>query len=156
MSLLIETGRLRLKKEKISGKEPCAILEIDLGELTRPQGCLAYDLTVQKISGELLVQGRLALNFVSRCARCGDQFDRKISVPDFCRNFILKAPNELINLTPDVREDILLALPMVALCSAACRGLCAGCGVNLNRAPCRCQRPAKINAWKALDGLRLP
>jgi len=116
---------------------------------------LAYDLTVQCVSGELIVQGTLKINIICRCARCGDDFSKKMFVSDFCRSFPLTSKNELINLTPDVREDILLALPIVAVCSAECRGLCSGCGVNLNRKKCKCKRPEKKNVWGILDDLRL-
>lgn len=155
MSLLIETGRLRQKKEKISGEEPCSLLEINLGETISPQGALKYDLTAQKVSGELIVQGRLEMNFTCRCARCGDNFNKKVVIADFCRNFALTTQNELINLTADVREDILLALPLVAVCSGNCRGLCMKCGVNLNREKCKCRRQTKTDVWQALDDLRL-
>jgi uncharacterized protein len=37
-----------------------------------------------------------------------------------------------------VREALLLAVPMRPLCRDDCRGLCAGCGAELNRAPCNC------------------
>jgi len=45
---------------------------------------------------------------------------------------------EEINLSPFIREQVLLALPMRPLCKDNCRGLCAGCGVNLNEEPCLC------------------
>jgi len=155
MSLIIETGRLRQKPEKISGEEPASSLEMEFGGLVRPKGPLRYDLTVQLVSGELLVRGKLAIEVDCRCAKCGVNFSRKIGISDFCRDFNLSSKNELINLTSDVREDILLALPMIALCSEKCRGLCGGCGVNLNRENCKCQRQDRKNIWNALDGLRL-
>ena len=34
--------------------------------------------------------------------------------------------------------DILLALPGKILCGEECKGLCAGCGRNLNESPCGC------------------
>jgi uncharacterized protein len=43
-----------------------------------------------------------------------------------------------INLAPLIREQVLLALPTRPLCKENCRGLCAGCGVNLNDEPCVC------------------
>ena len=155
MALIIEPGRLRQQPEKISGTEPASLLEIEQEDLIRPEGALAYDLTVQCVSGELIVQGTLKINIISRCARCGDDFSRKIFISDFCRSFPLTSNNELINLTTDVREDILLAVPMVAVCSAGCRGLCSGCGVNLNRKKCKCKRPENKNVWGILDDLRL-
>ena len=45
---------------------------------------------------------------------------------------------EEINLSPYIREQVLLALPMRPLCDDDCRGLCAGCGADLNYEPCRC------------------
>jgi len=155
MSLTIETGRLRQKPEKIRGEEPVFSLDIGQEDLIRPEGALAYDLTVQCVSGELIVQGTLKINIICCCARCGDNFTKKILISDFCRSFPLTLNNELINLTTDVREDILLALPMVAVCSAECRGLCSGCGVNLNRKNCKCKRPEKKNVWGILDDLQL-
>ncbi len=47
-----------------------------------------------------------------------------------------------INLTPLIREQVLLALPTRPLCGENCRGLCSGCGVNLNDETCACAAPA--------------
>ncbi|WP_225413807.1 YceD family protein [Stigmatella hybrida] len=44
-----------------------------------------------------------------------------------------------IDLDPIVREQVLLALPMSAVCREDCKGLCAQCGQNLNEKPCGCQ-----------------
>ncbi len=45
---------------------------------------------------------------------------------------------EDIDLSPFVREQTLLALPLRPLCSESCRGLCPGCGAELNRIGCGC------------------
>jgi len=44
-----------------------------------------------------------------------------------------------IDLDPIVREQVLLALPMHAVCRDDCRGLCGMCGQNLNEAACGCE-----------------
>jgi uncharacterized protein len=44
-----------------------------------------------------------------------------------------------IDLDPIVREQVLLALPMHAVCREDCRGLCGMCGQNLNEAACSCE-----------------
>lgn len=38
-----------------------------------------------------------------------------------------------------LKEQVLLALPMKAICRSDCRGLCAACGANLNHEECRCE-----------------
>lgn len=151
MTLIIDTGKLREKPESITGSEPAAAIDLPEGG----DGALAYDLQVQRVSQELIVRGRLRIDLACRCARCGDVFVNKIRIGDFCRSYPLASKNELINLTDAVREDILLSLPMVAVCSAECKGLCSGCGVNLNRAQCSCGHPDKKNVWGVLDGLGL-
>ena len=45
---------------------------------------------------------------------------------------------EEINVTPLIREQVMLALPTRPLCHESCRGLCGGCGVNLNHETCNC------------------
>jgi uncharacterized protein len=46
----------------------------------------------------------------------------------------------ILDLTEVVRQNLLLTVPMSALCSSQCRGLCPECGENLNEGSCRCQR----------------
>lgn len=48
---------------------------------------------------------------------------------------------EDIDLSPFVREQTLLALPLRPLCSENCRGLCPECGAELNRTTCGCALP---------------
>lgn len=38
-----------------------------------------------------------------------------------------------------LREQVLLAVPMKAICRSDCRGLCPACGANLNHEECRCE-----------------
>lgn len=45
-----------------------------------------------------------------------------------------------IDLDPIVREQVLLALPMNAVCREDCKGLCAQCGQNLNEKQCGCEQ----------------
>ncbi len=50
--------------------------------------------------------------------------------------------SEEIDLSPFIREQVLLALPMRPLCEASCRGLCPSCGINLNGEACVCISPS--------------
>ncbi len=46
--------------------------------------------------------------------------------------------NHEIDLNTVMRDEVLLELPMRALCSSACAGLCTHCGKNLNDETCAC------------------
>jgi len=47
-----------------------------------------------------------------------------------------------IHLAPLIREQVMLALPTRPLCAEDCRGLCGGCGADLNYEVCQCSRTA--------------
>lgn len=53
-----------------------------------------------------------------------------------------------------LREQVLLALPLKAICREDCRGLCPHCGKNLNVESCTCAEPVEDPRWSALKDLR--
>lgn len=61
---------------------------------------------------------------------------------------------DTIDVADEIRQTVLLSVPMRALCREGCRGLCGGCGVNLNVDSCQCtgkptdDRWAKLKNWK--------
>jgi DUF177 domain-containing protein len=44
-----------------------------------------------------------------------------------------------IDISDEVRDEIVLALPMNPLCTETCRGLCPVCGGNRNQVACACE-----------------
>lgn len=58
-----------------------------------------------------------------------------------------------LDLTGKVRETLILALPIRFLCSEDCAGLCPGCGADLNRDSCSCERETDPR-WAALNELK--
>ena len=61
---------------------------------------------------------------------------------------------EVIDLGEILREELLLALPSKALCLEDCKGICPGCGAELNSEPCTC-KPVTDPRWDALKQLKL-
>ena len=58
-----------------------------------------------------------------------------------------------IDITDEVRDAVLLEVPFKVICSEDCKGLCATCGVNLNKGDCECKGQTVDNRWQALSGL---
>lgn len=50
-----------------------------------------------------------------------------------------------IDLTPEIRDEILLTLPKKILCKDDCKGLCFICKNNLNNNSCKCNERLKKN-----------
>ena len=57
-----------------------------------------------------------------------------------------------IDLAEDVRQMVLLAVPLKLLCRDNCRGLCTSCGADLNTGPCACPPEPADTRWEALRG----
>jgi uncharacterized protein len=54
-----------------------------------------------------------------------------------------------------VREELALAVPMVARCKADCLGLCPTCGVNRNTTACDCAEKKIDPRWEKLRLVKL-
>jgi uncharacterized protein len=48
--------------------------------------------------------------------------------------------HHILDLTEVVRQNLLLSIPISPVCDSQCRGLCPGCGANLNEEACTCHR----------------
>lgn len=103
---------------------------------------------------EIFLDGEASTAVVGQCARCLEEFE----VPQRPRFSFVLVPRhgrwaaedvgtsgdliwyegEQIDVSPLVREQMLLALPTLPLCHEECRGLCPHCGTNLNLQPCTC------------------
>jgi len=53
-----------------------------------------------------------------------------------------------------LREQVLLATPVRALCREDCKGLCPHCGSNLNIEQCHCEERSSDPRWGALNGIK--
>lgn len=114
--------------------------------------------TAELLEGQIRITGDLHTRVEMVCARClepvtedvareFDLFYRPIASMTREEEERLKLDDteiaffegEGLFLTDVLAEQVLLALPMKAICRSDCRGLCAQCGVNLNNEECRCE-----------------
>ena len=93
--------------------------------------------------------------YQTQCVRCLAPIDGKLDIPNF--QVVLQIEKEdTIDLTENIREDIILALSPRFLCKGTCKGLCPHCGKNLNKEKCTCKNSEQDNGpWKVLDGFKL-
>lgn len=152
--LIIDVARLDREGETLTGTLDDAVLELD-GELLRAFGGIRYDLSVQMFGTELLVRGALAQDFDAVCSRCGGDFDFTVTVDDFAASVEVGEKTEFVDLTDELRQSIILALPSYPVCRHDCRGVCPTCGKNLNEGPCTCVHAERDGRWGALDALAL-
>ena len=118
---------------------------------------------------DIRVAGRLTTSIELACARCLEPVGRPVErefdllyrprgVDRRAEEAGISGPEAEIGyyegqgleLEDVLREQVLLAVPMKAVCRDDCRGLCPRCGRNLNREPCACAEAADPR-WSALE-----
>ena len=148
-------SRLTPEGMTISGEEASCFLELESEEDICFIGPLYYELKAQLVNNGVLVTGHLDIKLMCRCVKCLEKYEFNIKNIEICHFYEKPNKNE-IDLTDDIREDILIGLPQRFLCSNSCNGLCFNCGQNLNIKECSCKKiEEQENVWIKLDQLKL-
>ena len=108
-------------------------------------------LDITRVQGGVLVQGTLGSRLEQECVRCLEssklsidlKLEETFRLPGTSPQ--IDTPHEVsengrLDLTPILREQAWLAIPMKILCRPDCQGLCPQCGANLNQEQCACER----------------
>lgn len=108
---------------RTSGEDPVSVLSWDYGprDVVRPAGPMQYDLRVRLVGSELLVHGTAGARFRGTCCSCGGPLDRRYEAQIDCTRAVERGAGEE-DLTSELRESILLALPSHPVCSDVCPG----------------------------------
>ena len=129
------------------------------------EGPVRAELHVVRHQDNLLIKGVARGRLRAECARCLDAFNEPIEA-DFTvyaerrpeggargidrelesDQYLSFHDGVSLDLSEEVREALLLAVPLQPLCRADCRGLCGGCGANLNTEACTCAKRATASA----------
>jgi DUF177 domain-containing protein len=125
-------------------------------------------------AGVLRVTGRVQADPMLECSRCLKAFpyhvDSELEIDLAPVKGMATAPeHELAGSELDmefyegeeiepldiIKEQVLIAIPMVPLHRPDCRGLCPVCGTDLNEADCGCKKdgPEKFGKLSALEAL---
>ena len=117
---------------------------------------LQVSLSYYRAGSEIFISGTVDAATTAACSRCAEEFDlpsrrrfRYVLAPKVMsdeNDFALRAEDlefsfyqgDEIDLTPLIREQVLLELAERPLCREECRGLCPQCGENLNEGDCGC------------------
>jgi uncharacterized protein len=149
-----------LAHEKLSFSSRFEPGVVDLGsENIRQIGNLDWSASAERAGAEIRISGKLDTTVELACSRCLDPARFHVSKPfDLFfreRDEAMFDEDEEVELHENdtrtafftgtklaiadiLREQILLAVPMKALCKIDCKGLCPTCGTNLNSGSCGC------------------
>lgn len=117
---------------------------------------LKYSLTISNTGGALLVTGIVSGDAATSCVRClepAEYFlegevegyflipDSEVELTDEEREeYEELGEDHIIDLGPLFTAALALEVPYTPLCRDDCKGICAGCGANLNTEQCTCKK----------------
>jgi uncharacterized protein len=158
MSLKVNLRHLEEHGLNLQGELPVA--ELDLGvedELVHAEAPLRYEVNVELLHHALLAIGTLTLPLNCECSRCLKQFKDELKLKGWTVHLPLEGEdkvsvdNDCVDLTPFVREDILLNFPQHPLCKPDCAGL----KPKGKASKTGDDKVSKPEVWAELDKLKL-
>lgn len=116
---------------------------------------------VRNIAGMLVMEGEVSTLLDCSCGRCLKQFSSEKRVPlhyvlaeelEGEEDEIILLENGEVDVYELAYEAFVFEMDTKFLCSEDCKGLCPGCGANLNEESCRCAKKVDPR-WAVLSQL---
>ena len=126
------------------------------------------NVVLNKFDDQIILESSTTVNAKLICDRCGKEstrvVDSKYKMVYLLRDIRSKSEEvdvtylphdaDQIEISKDVRDYIILSVPMKRLCKEDCKGLCYKCGKNLNEGKCDCTEEEIDDRWKPLLELK--
>lgn len=121
--------------------------------------------TLEKRTKHVYLTAEISTAGAFTCDRCLDEFRREIrtsysilykfgseGVPKPGEQEIayIHPDTSFVDVAEDVRQCSILAVSQKLLCREDCKGLCPTCGINRNRATCKCEAEEVDPRWQGL------
>jgi uncharacterized metal-binding protein YceD (DUF177 family) len=94
---------------------------------------------INRVGNTVLADAVVTASFGFQCARCLEDFQR-VSRKEFNFDYEIKSPMDVFDVGEDIRQEMILGVVQRALCKNDCKGICPGCGANLNIEKCKCKQ----------------
>jgi len=114
---------------------------------------IQYDLRIDKSGSEYLVTGKLDTSMKVACSRCLEWIPWQIHVDSFATSFPVEG-QQAIDLTPSMREDILLTLPIAPGCKLDGDERCSITGVIHKPKADDFSELHRKSVWDALENIK--
>ena len=158
---MVNLRHLEAHSIQLKGELSVAELDIDTrDQMIQVSKPLKYHLEAEKVEEGLLLQGDLRLELQCQCVRCLKPFEYQLHLENGVFHVPLQGEdavpvvNDCVDLTPFLREDILLAFPQHPLCDRECRGLPKPDGARAPIGSNTGQAEACSSAWAELNKLK--
>ncbi len=139
----IETTQIGEDGFSVSGEEPGELLDLAQDPVALEAGPIRYDLTVERAGQELVVRGQVEAPLRLRCSRCANIFSTIARVSSFLHAYEWAEHPESLDVSADVREDVLLEIPGFPLCHDGLQRAVCPMRPGFERRPLRLRPPRR-------------
>ncbi len=150
MRFLVSEVRTAGRLERKVSVEPSTVLGV-APEFVQYRHALNVYAEAVLTGTDIVVTGEISTTFGFTCGRCLENYERPFRGK---LQQIYSLDQKEIDISPEVKEAVLLEMPITPVCHEGCKGLCATCGKNRNIAPCTCKAVAENPKWSALKDFR--
>ena len=137
----------------LEGAENHQILDLH-EDGVKPVSDVHYSLDVGLSDGGLFATGQVGVDLELVCVSCLETFLYPLEISDFAFQMELNG-SESVDLTPLIREDLLLALPPHPHCDWNGEKVCHSVSIRPKATRSNEELPPKPDAWGALDHLKM-
>ncbi len=132
----IDTRKIPLEGLTLTEEFSPAELDLDT-EVIKLSGPIKAKAVVSKSYDAVAVALTIEAPMLICCSRCLEEISSGFN-KQFELHYAVDKLEPVIDLDPDIREEIILSYPINPLCDVGCKGLCPKCGYNLNQGGCNC------------------
>ena len=134
----INVKDIRPEGLELTGHIPPDLIGLTPGDESYFIGPLDVRARVNRVENMVLAKTRVHGRFASVCGRCLADIKEDWN-GDFLFDYSVGRDTETIELDDDIRQEVIVHLPARVLCKPDCKGICLGCGVDLNSEKCKCK-----------------
>ncbi len=128
------------------------------------QSKIVVELSIDKEISGIHIKGRVHTKALFACDRCLSDYDLKLDTDfEVMLSYLAQESAETddsiipinektmeVDISQQILDALLLAIPMKKICRKDCKGLCDVCGANLNLETCSCHIPRPDSRWEPL------
>ena len=153
--MIIDIQKISEGGSTYTGELPPESLDLEGDKFIKPRGAVRYDLTAEIVSEQLIVQGSVETELDLLCVVCAEFFSTTVRVSSFLRAYAIEPGMERLDLTEDIREDILLEVPNYPRGETEDREQCRRCGRELRKEDRSRSKESPPEVWDTLNRLKL-
>ena len=113
---------------------------------------IEYKGEIYKVDGSYLINADIQYQYETKCDRCFETTIKEINtslsakLEDYEKQYeddenddIIYYKKGILDIDEYILMEVASSLPMKTLCDEDCKGLCPGCGIDLNKESCTCE-----------------